>query len=306
MKLLNNNEVRQLIKNSNKEHYVYGLCYDDGMPFYIGKGKKDRIFHHESHARNYKRIPYNPYKIRVIRKIWREKKEVKYYLYNFYSTSSIAEEMEIQLIESIGLNNLTNISSSSYGHTNWSDKSRKSISESMLLAHKKDPDLARRIGSAFKDAIKADPTIRDRMSIAAKNRFSCNEERLKQSKRVKQSFINDPTLKERQIRTLKYRNKNDPSRIQKYRQITLDVYKNRPEVKTKISNTLKELYKNNPTIQIKKGQSRKENNIQKRILRKKCLKLINDYSLDAIPPNGYQGLKTFQEFYNQLLLKIRT
>lgn len=299
--ILNNKLVRHIIKQSKKKHYTYGLCYEDGTPFYIGKGQRDRIFHHESHARNHDRKPWNPHKIRVIRKMWKNKKQVMYKIYGFYNDTTPAENKEEELIESIGIDNLTNITSGKDGHTKWSVKSRKTISESMKLAHKNDPALAKRNGIAIRNAIKKDPTIRDRLSEGAKKRFSNSNERIKQSKRIKQTFIDDPTLKSRQLKTLNDRFNNDPTLRDKYKQTAIKLYNEHPEIKEKISNSLKNKYKNNPLIQKKKGKSRTESNKKKRIVRERCLEIIKKYNLDIIPPNGYQRLETFIEFEKHLL-----
>jgi len=48
--------------------YVYALCYPDGRAFYIGKGQRDRMVHHERDARN----GVQNHKCNTIRKIWRD------------------------------------------------------------------------------------------------------------------------------------------------------------------------------------------------------------------------------------------
>lgn len=36
----------------DKDYYTYMLAYPDGTPFYIGKGRGNRIYQHEEEARN--------------------------------------------------------------------------------------------------------------------------------------------------------------------------------------------------------------------------------------------------------------
>lgn len=304
--LLNEFEVREFLGSIKENHYVYGLCYQNGTPFYIGKGSGDRIFHHIRNAKNLERIPYNPFKIRVIQKILSNNEDIKYRIFGVYDTTEIAENIEEKLIIYYGRRNsgdgpLTNITIGKDGHTKWSKKSRATISEVMRTLHQNDPTLRIKNGIAVKKAIENNPEIRIRMSESAKKRFSDPEERLKQSKRIKQSYINDPKLKERQLRSLKRRLKEDPLIIEKYRQNSIELYKNRPEVKKKISETLKSTYQNNPEIQQKKGNSRRKNNQKKRLVRSGCLDLIKKHNLDITLPNGYQGINTFQEFEKHLL-----
>lgn len=49
--------------------YVYVLRRPDGHPFYVGKGKIDRVFQHENEARHPNDFRSNPFKLNVIRKI---------------------------------------------------------------------------------------------------------------------------------------------------------------------------------------------------------------------------------------------
>jgi hypothetical protein len=49
--------------------YVYILRRPDGRPFYVGKGKGDRVFQHENEARHPNDFRSNPFKLNVIRKI---------------------------------------------------------------------------------------------------------------------------------------------------------------------------------------------------------------------------------------------
>lgn len=39
-----------LIKHSKWDHYVYGLCLDNGAVFYVGKGTKNRAIEHSKEA----------------------------------------------------------------------------------------------------------------------------------------------------------------------------------------------------------------------------------------------------------------
>ena len=43
-------EFAKLIKSSQWDHYVYGLCLDNGAVFYVGKGVGDRALDHAKEA----------------------------------------------------------------------------------------------------------------------------------------------------------------------------------------------------------------------------------------------------------------
>lgn len=86
--------------------YVYTLTDPrDGLVFYVGKGKKNRIDHHEAEAR---RGVYSR-KCDQIRAIWESGAQVTKAKVFRTTDEMAAFAHEIALIQSIGLQNLTNV-----------------------------------------------------------------------------------------------------------------------------------------------------------------------------------------------------
>lgn len=86
--------------------YVYSLSDPiGGKPFYIGKGQGKRIDAHEKEAKKGVRGP----KCDKIREIWSYGLKVKKAILKGFDSENDALEYEFQLINEIGLENLTNI-----------------------------------------------------------------------------------------------------------------------------------------------------------------------------------------------------
>lgn len=86
-------------------YYVYILAHPNNRPFYVGKGKGDRIHQHEKEAR--KGCPCQ--KCRVIRRIWQQGKEVCKYIVYTTEVSAEAYAFEAELVRGIGRHRLTNL-----------------------------------------------------------------------------------------------------------------------------------------------------------------------------------------------------
>ena len=97
----------QVLNNNMKTYYVYQLVDPrNNKPFYIGKGTGNRAYQHAK----FKDGNENPYKDRKIKSILKENLEIVVeLLYLDLTDENTAYELEKQVIEKIGIKNLTNL-----------------------------------------------------------------------------------------------------------------------------------------------------------------------------------------------------
>lgn len=101
--LYQRHELKKRLSGSDR-FYVYVIWRQDVgplTPFYVGKGRYDRIFHHQMGSE----LAAGRHKDNIIRKLLRED-EVILYSYHFLNTEQQAFEAEKDLIKSIGRNDL--------------------------------------------------------------------------------------------------------------------------------------------------------------------------------------------------------
>ena len=130
-------EIRQQIKKSPLNCYVYLILRPNGIPFYVGKGRGKRILSHENEAKlfsegkTWKGI--NSHKLSVIKKIWKSGNDISYTIDSWHSLDGPAGDREIDLIKiykrHIDKGVLTNISIGGEGCFGLSKESLIDISK---------------------------------------------------------------------------------------------------------------------------------------------------------------------------------
>lgn len=119
--------VKDIIRKNGGCFYVYLLVRPDGVPFYVGKGKKERVFCHEADALN---TQFKSYKLNTIRALHHNQLMVHYSIDSFHSTEAAAHARERFLIQTIGRHDLktgplTNLTDGGEGCSNPSEESRQ-------------------------------------------------------------------------------------------------------------------------------------------------------------------------------------
>lgn len=157
------NEIRLDIVRSQIPYYVYFLYSPDGKPFYVGKGKSDRIEAHEQEARYFMRNKrwkgLNEYKIKTIIDIWSNSQSVSYAIDSWHQDSASAGEREREIIDKLGkkVNGtgiLTNILD---GGDYLTEEDRIGISNKLKKFCSENPDFIRNLQEKKKEWIENHP-----------------------------------------------------------------------------------------------------------------------------------------------------
>ena len=115
-------------------YYVYVYYCQQSIPFYVGYGKKNRMFDHLNEAKKSPKAISGEHKLNKIRKILKEGFEPRIEIVAYNLTRDEATKLEIELIEKfgrsdLGLGTLTNMTKGGDGVVEWSDEMRKRLSE---------------------------------------------------------------------------------------------------------------------------------------------------------------------------------
>lgn len=185
------------------QFYVYILARPNGKPFYVGKGKRDRIYAHENEAR--RDCPCH--KCRVIRKIWRNGGEVQRYKVLTTHDEAEAYAYEVQLIALIGRDSLVNISEGGLGggdfteaaladigrasRARWGDPSYRAARLNEIQSRWNDPGYRAKIQVSWNN-----PERRKYMSAVSKANWENPDYRARVSAGSKAKWA-DPDIRER-------------------------------------------------------------------------------------------------------------
>lgn len=184
--------------NPELRWYVYLLSRPTGEPFYVGKGRETRVYHHEHLARKGEQSE----KSHVIRKIWAAGDEVTRTIVARFATDRESRDFEISEIarlgrKDLGLGPLLNRTDGGDGNdiTSWTDEMREShrqrTREGMATAE------VREACRANLAAQRADPVMGQKLKDAVKTRWADPVERAIQAARTTRFVRENPEAHER-------------------------------------------------------------------------------------------------------------
>lgn len=129
MSVLTREEAEKVLARISREaFYVYVLYRPDGAPFYVGKGRGRRIFHHEREALGLGRT----HKLNTIRAVSRAGAAIGYEIRQVFQCEAECLRLEVELIRiygrhDLGTGPLTNLTDGGEGAAGLSDETLRRI-----------------------------------------------------------------------------------------------------------------------------------------------------------------------------------
>lgn len=185
------------IAQSKLPCYVYLLFKQNGIPFYVGKGKSNRISCHEAEARYFKNGKIwkgiNKLKLNTINEILESGEQIYYEIDSWHDMSMMAGEREIYLVKSIGrlvLNTgpLTNIRD---GGDLMTEQDRKIFGERIRQFYIDHPEARERLSEKIRQHYIDHPETREKISSSLKTFCEDNPEFIESLQREKNRWIDE-------------------------------------------------------------------------------------------------------------------
>lgn len=282
-------EIKLEISKGQKQYYVYVLYKPNGSPFYVGKGKSNRIACHENEARAYAKGKtwkgINTFKLNTINKIWKNGEVVYYQIDSWHDENEKAGLREIELVEQYGkkINNtgiLTNIRD---GGELLTEEDRKYLGEKLRQFYIDHPEMRERISDSVKAYIADNPEFVDNL-MTAKNKWieeHPEEYKAAQDKRREIGQLED--VRRRTSETLK-EYFSDPDNLAAMSESMKKYYQEHPEA---IERLRKQAIELNTCSNLERWRKEKPEEYKKHYNEKMCQSFNNWRSKDQ---EEYEGM----------------
>lgn len=159
----------------SKTFYVYILLRPNNAPFYVGKGKGDRITHHELEAKR----GHTCHKCSVIRKIWSNGGEVLKQVVFETDDESEALAQECAFIARIGRANLTNRTDGGEGMTGYKHSLEARAAITRSNTGRPFPEDAKKRMSEARRGVKLSEEHRRNIGVSSKGHVTTEEQKAK-------------------------------------------------------------------------------------------------------------------------------
>lgn len=294
-------DALEIIRPNWLMYYVYIMRRPTGKPFYVGKGRRDRIAMHERNAQSGKDQTYRG---RIIRDVLRSGKAIAYELVGFYDSESAAFSEERRLIALYGRFDsggaLANHTDGGEGSSNPSpqtlakrvkklravmrDPEHKAAAVAVLSMHCHSAERKRKAREATQT-----PQYREAASARIKKRWGDPAERSKMLTRG--NAAKDLVWRARQAEGLARLRRDDPT-FEERRQSA----QRHPDVRARIKASMAK-----DECKQKRSENTRAQRAEQEQVRQRVLAIAKALSADIPMPNHRSGLETWMALETSLM-----
>lgn len=228
-------EIQIDIANGLKPCYVYLLFKPDGTPFYVGKGRKNRVAAHEAETRYFlngkKWAGINTLKINTIAKIWNSNEFVRYKIDSWHDDNDSAGQREIELVQEYGKiisesGSLTNIRD---GGDNLTEEDRRLIGERMRQHYIDHPETKERISNVLKNYCAENPEFVQNLQLKKNEWIEANPDEYEAATKKRLEVCRSESHRDKVRGIMQEYFRNNPDELERLKAQGAAYFENNPE-----------------------------------------------------------------------------